>query len=95
MRGPTIGSETNLNRVFEGGNAVTELAGTVMFLLLIASLGTFYFCLGRVACPQQERLPLPELGTGDLLATLRRGWHVVGEESVVSNAISEMHRRRR
>lgn len=45
--------------------------------MAIGPVLALYFCLGRVACPTHDRLPLRELSPPDVWATTRRGWNVI------------------
>ena len=67
--------------------------GALIFLL--CTVGAVYFCIGRAACPRAERLPLHALDRGDVLTTLRRGWHALGQKSTLARVIDEMQREHR
>ena len=67
--------------------------GALIFLL--CTVGAVYFGIGRAACPRAERLPLHAFDRGDVLATLRRGWHAVGEHSTLARVMDEIQREQR
>ncbi|WP_156808992.1 hypothetical protein [Arthrobacter sp. TB 23] len=59
------------------------------------TVGAVYFGIGRSACPRAERLPRHELDHGDVLATLRCGWHALGQHSALARVMGEMQREHR
>lgn len=69
--------------------------GTVTLLLALTAVGALYFGIGRAACPRHDRLPCSELDRGDIVATIQRGWYVVGDQSELCRITGAMHRRPR
>ena len=64
-------------------------------IFLLCTVVVVYFGIGRGACPRAERLPLYKLDRGDVLVTLRRGWHALGQHSNLARVMAEMQREHR
>ncbi len=68
---------------------------TVALLLALTAVAALYFGIGRAACPKHDRFPCAELDGDDVMATIRRGWQVVGEHSELCRMTDAMRGRRR
>lgn len=50
-----------------------------MLALVLGAVFIGYFGIGRAVCPPADRLPLHELDNDDVIGTVRRGWHALGQ----------------